>query len=117
MWRAMGLRMQPNGRSGGPARTRWSPAAHPAATCPMQSRANLIGGREKRPRNAVQRFEKLLVSGLRVRNVARKTRTISGGGAVSCDPLCASVDANPLVTGGLRTHCIGGCILNVGRHG
>ena len=53
---------------------------HPAATCLMQSRAKLIRGREKRPRNAFRPFEKLLVSGLRVRKVARKTRTISGGG-------------------------------------
>jgi hypothetical protein len=74
---------------------------HPRATCPMQSRAKLIGGREKRPRNADWPFEKVLVSALCIRKVARKTRANSGGG----------------VTWGLRTHCIGGYILNVGRHG
>jgi hypothetical protein len=53
---------------------------HPRATCPMQSRAKLIGGREKRPRNAVRPVEKVLVSGLRVRKVARETGANSGGG-------------------------------------
>jgi len=55
---------------------------HPRATCPMQSRAKLIGGREIRPRNSVGPFEKVLVSGLCVRRVARETRAISGGGRI-----------------------------------
>jgi hypothetical protein len=53
---------------------------HPRATCPMQSRAKLIGGQEKRPRNAGCPFEKVLVSGLYIRKVARNTRANSGGG-------------------------------------
>jgi hypothetical protein len=41
-----------------------------------------MGGREKRPRNGDRLFEKVLVSGLRVRKMAGKSRTISGGGSV-----------------------------------
>jgi len=40
----------------------------------------------------------------------------SGGGAVSCAPDIASAAANLLVARGLRTHCIGGCILRIGHH-
>ena len=41
----------------------------------------------------------------------------SGGGNDSFGSLRASATANLLVTIGVHTHCIGGCILNVGRHG
>jgi hypothetical protein len=90
---------------------------HPRATCPMQSRAKLIGGREKRPRNSVCPFEKLLVSGLCIRKLARKTRANSGGGIISFGRLRASTTVNLLVARGLHTHPIGGCILKVGRDG
>jgi hypothetical protein len=48
----------------------------------MQCRAKLISGREKRPRNADWPFGKVLVSGLRVRKVARGPRADSGGGVI-----------------------------------
>jgi hypothetical protein len=53
---------------------------HRRATCPVQCRAKLIGGREKRPRNTVWPFEKVLVTASRLCKVARKTRANSGGG-------------------------------------
>lgn len=64
----------------GPAANVLVTGRHRRATCPMQCRAKLIGGREIRPRNPVRPFEKALVSGLCIRKVARKARAISGGG-------------------------------------
>jgi hypothetical protein len=71
--------MQANARSGRVGAKPLVTGRHPRATCPMQSRAKLIGGREKRPRNAVCPFEKVLVSGLCVCKVARKTELIVAG--------------------------------------
>jgi hypothetical protein len=73
--------MQTNVRSDGADANPLVTGRHPRATCPMQCRAKLIGGREKRPRNADWPFEKVLVSGLRVCKVARKTRANRGGGS------------------------------------